>query len=75
MLEDMIAIIQDQLDCRDITITAATSFKNDLAADSLDLFELGMAVEEKFGVEIPSEEFANMSTVGDVVDYVESHKE
>ena len=71
----MIALIQEQLDCGDTVITADTTFKGDLAVDSLDLFELGMAIEDNFGVEIPSEAFADMKTVGDVVAYVEAHKE
>lgn len=74
MLDKIIALIQDQLDCGDTEITEATSFQKDLSADSLDLFELAMALEEQLGVEIPSEDFAKLETVGDVVAYVESHK-
>ena len=49
-------------------------FKEDLGADSLDLFELVMAFEEEFGVEIPTEELEKMSTVQDVMDYIEANK-
>lgn len=52
------------------TLTAETSFKEDLGADSLDLFELVMALEEEMGVEIPSEELENINTIGDVEKYL-----
>ena len=47
-----------------------TSFKDDLGADSLDLFELVMALEEEYGLEIPAEELSDMETVGEVVEYL-----
>ena len=56
------------------TITEETSFKEDLGADSLDLFEMVMAFEEAFEVEIPSEDLEQIQTVGDVVKYLEAHK-
>ena len=52
----------------------AESLNVDLGADSLDLFELVMAFEEAFEIEIPSEDLEEIKTVGDVVSYVESHK-
>ena len=55
----------------DVEITRETSFKDDLDADSLDLFELVMALEEEFGVEIPAEELEQITTVGAVIDYLE----
>ena len=55
-------------------ITEETSFKDDLGADSLDLFEMVMAFEEEFEVEIPSEDLEQIATVGDVVKYLEAHK-
>ena len=48
--------------------------KDDLGADSLDLFELVMALEDEFGVEIPTEELEAMATVGDVVKYIEQNQ-
>ena len=72
MLEKIIGIIEEQLSVEGVEITEATSFKDDLDADSLDLFDLAMAIEEAFGVEIPSEELANITTVGSVVDYLKS---
>ena len=47
-----------------------TRFKEDLQADSLDLFELVMAIEEEFGTSIPSEDLEKLLTVGDVIDYM-----
>ena len=55
-------------------ITEKTSFKEDLGADSLDLFEMVMAFEEAFEVEIPSEDLEQIQTVGDVAAYLEAHK-
>ena len=70
MLEEMREIIADQLNCDAETITEDTSFKDDLGADSLDLFELVMALEEKYEIEIPSEELAELTTVGSVMTYL-----
>lgn len=70
MLEKMKEIIADQLNCEADTITPETSFKDDLGADSLDLFELVMALEDEYSVEIPSEELESMTTVGAVMDYL-----
>lgn len=72
MLERMIEIIQEQLNLDGVEITENSSFKDDLGADSLDLFELVMAFEEEYGIEIPSEELENISTVGDVLEYIKS---
>ena len=70
MLERVIQIIQEQLNLDGVEITEDSSFKDDLGADSLDLFELVMALEEEFGVEIPSEDLASIVTVNDVVEYL-----
>ncbi len=67
-------IIAEQLGADVATITEEMSFTEDLGADSLDLFELAMAMEEKFEVEIPSEDLVNIKTVGDAVKYIESKK-
>ena len=71
MLEKMKEIIADQLSVDADSITEASSFKEDLGADSLDLFELVMAFEEEYGVSIPSEKLENMATVGDVIRYIQ----
>ena len=70
MLEKMQEIIAEQLNCDAESITAETSFKEDLGADSLDLFELVMALEEEYSVEIPSEDLEKLTTVGKVMDYL-----
>lgn len=70
MLEKMIPIIAEQLNVNESEIKAESNFKDDLGADSLDLFELVMALEEEFGVEIPSEDLTSIVTVNDVVEYL-----
>lgn len=70
MFEKMQTLIADQLSVEPEKVTREASFKDDLEADSLDLFEMVMALEEEFGVEIPSEELENMATVGDVEAYL-----
>ena len=73
MLEKMSEMIAEQLNCDAAEITAETSFKDDLGADSLDLFELVMALEEEYGIEIPSEELESLTTVGAIIDYLKAH--
>lgn len=65
-------IIADQLGVDEDIITEEASFKEDLGADSLDLFELAMALEDTYSVEIPSEELEGLTTVGKVMDYLKS---
>ena len=72
MLEKMKEIIAEQLSVEADSITEASSFKDDLGADSLDLFELVMALEEEYEIEIPSEELEKITTVGAVADYLKS---
>ena len=72
MLEEMKEMIAEQLNCEESSITETTSFKDDLGADSLDLFELVMALEEKYEVEIPSEALAELTTVGAVMEYLKN---
>ncbi|MBR3469226.1 MAG: acyl carrier protein [Lachnospiraceae bacterium] len=70
MLEKIIEIIEEQLSVEGMEITENTRFKEDLAADSLDLFELAMAIEEAFNIEIPSEDLEKVTTVGSVIAYL-----
>lgn len=70
MIDKMKEIIVEQLNVEDVEIKMETSFKEDLGADSLDLFELVMALEDEYSVEIPSEELEKLLTVGDVVNYL-----
>ena len=72
IMERVFEIIEDQLHLNGIEITEDSSFKDDLGADSLDLFELVMAFEEEYGVEIPSEDLEKITTVGDIVEYMKS---
>lgn len=70
MLEKMKELIADQLSIDAETITVDSKFKEDLGADSLDLFELVMALEDEYSVEIPAEDLQQMATVGDVMNYL-----
>lgn len=72
MLEKVKEIIEEQLSIEGVEITMETRFKEDLEADSLDLFELVMAFEEEYGVEIPSEDLEKITTVGAVIEYLQS---
>ena len=72
MLEKMREIIAEQLNCDGETIGLDTTFKDDLGADSLDLFELVMALEEEYGLEIPAEELSDVETVGDIIEYLKN---
>lgn len=72
MLEKLIEIVAEQLHVEETEVKPETDFKEDLRADSLDLFELVMALEEKYEVEIPSEELAELTTVGAVMEYLKN---
>lgn len=73
MLEKIAALIEEQLGSVSASeITEETSFKDDLGADSLDLFELVMAFEEEYGIEIPSEDLEQITTVGAVIEYMKN---
>jgi acyl carrier protein len=68
------SIIADQLGVGEDEIKPESSFIEDLGADSLDIVELVMAREEEFEVEIPDEEAENIKTVGDALNYINTHK-
>ena len=72
MLEKMQEIIAEQLSVDADSITESSSFKEDLGADSLDLFELVMALEDEYSVEIPAEDLEQLATVGDVMNFLKS---
>ena len=65
-------IIVETLGCDAEQVTMDASLADDLGADSLDLFELVMALEEEYGVEIPSEDLEKILTVQDVIDYMKN---
>ena len=74
MLEKIKSIVSEQLNISPDKITPESSIIDALGADSLDVVELVMALEENFGVEIPDEEAEKISTIGDIVTYIENHK-
>lgn len=72
MLEQVKEIVADALGVEADSLTAETSFKEDLNADSLDLFEMVMTFEEEFVKEIPTEDLEKITTIGAVVEYLEA---
>ena len=75
MLERIKEIVSENLGVDAAQITEESSFKDDLGADSLDLFELVMALEDEYEIEIPTEDLEKITTVGDVINYINEHKE
>lgn len=73
IFEKVKAIIVDQLGAEESAITLESSFIDDLEADSLDIVELIMAIEEEFSIEIPDADAEKVVTVGDVVDYIKEN--
>ena len=67
------AIIIEQLGVDEEEVTPQASFVEDLGADSLDIVELVMAMEEEFKIEIPDEDVENLKTVQDVTNYIRAH--
>lgn len=72
MLEKIKALLAEELGVNEDEIIETTSFKEDLGADSLDLFELVTNLEEEYNIEIPAEELEKLTTVGKVIDYLKS---
>ncbi|ABN52167.1 MAG TPA: acyl carrier protein [Hungateiclostridium thermocellum] len=73
MFEKVRKIIAEQLGIEEDEITMESSFIDDLGADSLDIVELIMALEEEFDLEIPDSEAEKITTVGDVVEYIKNN--
>ncbi len=73
VLEKVKAILSRQFDVEEDEIVAETTLADDLGADSLDVVDLLMSIEDEFDVEIPDEEVENIKTVGALVEYIESH--
>lgn len=67
-------IVVDQLEVNEENVTMEATFVDDLAADSLDIVELIMTIEEEFDLEIPDSDAEKIVTIGDVVKYIEEHK-
>lgn len=74
MFEKICELLADKFDADASTMTMETSIKDDLNADSLDVVELMMDLEENFGISISDEEAMKMSTIGDIVKYIEANQ-
>ena len=72
MLEKMKEMVADQLNVDAAEITAETSFKDDLGADSLDIFQIIMGIEDAFDIEIENEDAEKIATVGDAVEQIKN---
>lgn len=73
VLEKVKNILAEQFDVEEDSITAETNLQEDLGADSLDVVDLLMSIEDEFETEIPGEEVENIHTVGDLVSYIEAN--
>ena len=73
ILEKVTGIIVEQLGVEENEVIAKASFIDDLGADSLEIVELIMALEEEFGISIPDEDVEKIATVGDAVEYIKEH--
>lgn len=74
MFETVKTILTEQLHLTNIDITPDTKIMDDLGADSLDILQLLMTIEEEYGIEIPDEKLASFVTVQDIVNYLEAQK-
>ena len=72
IFEKIKKLLADQLDADEDDMTMETDIAKDLGADSLDVVELLMSIEDEFEVEIPDEDVENISTIGDIVEYIDS---
>lgn len=72
MLEQLKGIVAEGLGVELEAVVESASFKGDLGADSLDLFEMVMSLEEEFGIEIPTEDLEQLLTVGDALNYIKA---
>lgn len=73
LLDDVKEVVVEQLDCDPSEVKEDSKFIEDLGADSLDVVELVMALEEKFDIEIPDEDAEGILTVADAIKYVEDN--
>lgn len=73
VLEKVKTILAEQFDVEEDKITAETDLQEDLGADSLDVVDLLMSIEDEFGVEVPDEEIENIKSVGSLVSYIEAN--
>ena len=73
VFEKIKEIIVEQFEVEEDVVTMETTVADDLGADSLDIVEVRMSIEDEFDVEIPDEEIENIKSVGDLVNYIEAH--
>ena len=73
VFEKVKAILSEQFDVEEDTITNDTIITEDLGADSLDVVDLLMSIEDEFEIEVPDTEIENIKTVGELVKYIEDH--
>ncbi len=73
LFDDVKEVVVEQLDCDPAEVKEESKFIEDLGADSLDVVELVMALEEKFDIEIPDEDAENILTVADAIKYIEDN--
>ncbi len=74
ILEKVKKLISEQLDVEEANIQESSSIADDLGADSLDVVDLVMAIEDEFSIEIPEDQVENIKTVGDIVKYIEDNQ-
>ena len=73
LIDDVKAVVVEQLNVKEDEVKEESKFVEDLGADSLDVVELVMALEEKFDIEIPDAEAESIATVGDALKYIQEH--
>ena len=74
VFEKIRAILCEQLDVEEDAVTMESNIAEDLGADSLDVVDLVMSIEDEFEIEVPDDQVENIKTVGDVVNYIENMK-
>lgn len=74
VFEKLKEILAEQFDVDEATLSETTDIADDLGADSLDVVEVLMSIEDEFKVEIPDEEIDNIKTIGDLVTYIENNR-
>ncbi len=74
VFEKIRAILCEQLDIEEDQVTMESNIAEDLGADSLDVVDLVMSIEDEFDLEVPDDQVENIKTVGDIVNYIENMK-
>lgn len=74
VFEKIVGMLAEQLGADENDMSMDTNIAKDLGADSLDVVELLMAIDDEFGIEIPDEEIENIKTIGDLVEYIQNNQ-